>query len=60
MIYVHFIITKSLQVVTLEKAWSGHKPSVTHLRVFGYLAYAKILDARRTKFDDKKEKCIFV
>jgi len=59
MIYVHFIITKSLQVVTLEKAWSGHKLSVTHLRVFGYMAYA-ILDARRTKFDDKKEKCIFV
>jgi len=25
----------SLQVVTSEEAWSGHKPSVTHLRVFG-------------------------
>jgi hypothetical protein len=24
------------------------------------VAYAKILDARRTKLDDKSEKCIFV
>ena len=52
--------TKSLQGVIPEEAWSGHKPSVTHLRVFGCVAYAKILDARRTKLDDKSEKCIFV
>jgi hypothetical protein len=42
-------LTRSLQVVTLEKAWSGHKPSVTHLRVFGCVAYAKIPNVRRTK-----------
>ena len=52
--------TRSLQVVTPQEAWSGHKPSVTHLQVFGYVAYAKIPDARRTKLDDKSEKCIFV
>jgi transposase InsO family protein len=52
--------TRSLQAVTPEEAWSGHKPSVTHLRVFGCVAYTKILDARRTKLDDKSEKCIFV
>jgi transposase InsO family protein len=52
--------TRSLQAVTPEEAWSGHKPSVTHLRVFGCVAYAKIPDARRTKLDDKSEKCIFV
>jgi len=49
-----------LQAVTPQEAWSGHKPSVTHLRVFGCVAYAKIPDARRTKLDDKSEKCIFV
>ena len=48
--------TRSLQAVTPEEAWSGHKPSVTHLRVFGCVAYAKIPDARRTKLDDKSEK----
>lgn len=52
--------TRSLQSVTPEEAWSGHKPSVTHLRVFGCVAYAKIPDARRRKLDDKSEKCIFV
>jgi hypothetical protein len=52
--------TRSLQVVTPEEAWSGHKPSVTHLRVFGCVAYAKIPDARMNKLNDKSEKCIFV
>jgi hypothetical protein len=52
--------TRSLQGVIPEEAWSGHKPSVTHLRVFGCVAYAKIPDARRRKLDDKSEKCIFV
>jgi len=48
--------TRSLQVITPQEAWSGHKTSVTHLRVFGCVAYAKIPDARRTKLDDKSEK----
>ncbi|KAL3609588.1 hypothetical protein D5086_000608, partial [Populus alba] len=52
--------TRSLQIVTPEEAWSGHKPSVTHLQVFGCVAYVKIQDARKTKLDDKSEKCIFV
>jgi len=52
--------TRSLQVVTLEEVWSGHKLSVTHLRVFGCVAYVKIPDARRTKLNDKSEKYIFV
>jgi len=52
--------TRSLKTITLEEAWSGHKPSVTHLQVFGCVAYAKIPNARRTKLDDKSEKCIFV
>ena len=52
--------TRSLQGVIPEEAWSGHKPSVTHLRVFGCVAYAKIPDARRRKLDDKSERCIFV
>jgi len=52
--------TRSLQVDTPEEAWSGHKPSVTHLRVFGCVAYAKISDARMNKLDDKSEKCIFI
>ena len=45
---------------TLKEAWSSFKPSVSHLRVFGCIAYAKIPDTRRTKLDDKGEKCIFL
>jgi len=52
--------TRSLEAITLEEAWSGHKPSATHLRVFGCVADTKIPDARRIKLDDKSEKCIFV
>jgi len=52
--------TRSLQVVTLEEAWCGHKPCVTHLRFFGCMVYAKILDAKRTKLNDKSEKYIFI
>lgn len=52
--------TKSVNLKTSEEAWSSFKPSVAHLRVFGCIAYAKILEARRTKLDDKGEKCIFL
>ncbi|CAL5332754.1 unnamed protein product [Camellia sinensis] len=52
--------TRSLHSMTLEEAWSSHKPSVNHLRIFGCVAYTKIPEARRTKLDDKGEKCILV
>ncbi|TXG72507.1 hypothetical protein EZV62_001086 [Acer yangbiense] len=50
--------TKSLDTKTPQEAWSSHKPSVSHLRVFGSIAYIKVPDARRTKLEDKGEKCI--
>ena len=49
-----------LQDQTPQEVWSGHRPSVTHLRVFGKIAYSYILDERRKKLDDKFKKCIFV
>jgi hypothetical protein len=49
-----------VQVITPKKAWSSHKVSVILQRVFGCVAYTKTLDVRRTKLDDKSEKCIFV
>ena len=44
--------------MTPEEAWSSHKPSVNHLRIFGCVAYTKIPKPRRAKLDDKREKCI--
>ena len=40
--------------------WSGQKPSVQHLRVFGCVAYALVPKLLRKKLDAKSKKTIFV
>eukprot|EP00253_Pinus_taeda_P018564 PITA_18564 len=52
--------TKSVQNIVPKEAWSGRKHSVTHMRVFGCVAYAHVPDELRKKLDNKAEKCIFV
>ncbi|KAA0039326.1 copia-type polyprotein [Cucumis melo var. makuwa] len=52
--------TRSLWNKTPQQAWTGRKPSISHLRVFGCMAYAHIPDQKRSKLDDKSEKYIFV
>ena len=52
--------TRALQNITPEEAWSGKKPHVSHLRVFGCVAYAKVPDAMRTKLDAKATKCLML
>ncbi|KAL5764713.1 hypothetical protein ACOSQ2_017307 [Xanthoceras sorbifolium] len=44
----------------LEALWSTYKPSVSHLSIFGSIAYIKVPEVRRTKLEDKGEKCILV
>ncbi|XP_074351679.1 uncharacterized protein LOC141690813 [Apium graveolens] len=51
--------TSSVKEMTPEEAWCGVKPSVEHLRVFGCLAHAHVLDARRTKLEAKSHCCVF-
>ena len=34
--------TKALQSITLYESWHGKKPFVSHLHVFGCLAYALV------------------
>ncbi|KAL2241052.1 UNVERIFIED_CONTAM: Retrovirus-related Pol polyprotein from transposon TNT 1-94 [Sesamum indicum] len=46
--------------MTPQEAWSGYKPSVSHLRVFGSIAYTHIPDVKRTKLDNKSEKYLFI
>ncbi len=43
-----------------EEAWSGKKVSLSHLRVFGAVAYLHIDEASRDKLDAKVKKCVFV
>eukprot|EP00253_Pinus_taeda_P024602 PITA_24602 len=52
--------TKAVMNEVLEEAWSGRKQGVTHMRVFGCVAYAHIPDQLRRKLDSKGEKCIFI
>lgn len=52
--------TSSLENITPQKAWSGDKLTVSHLKVFGSVAYAHISDQMHVKLDDKSLKLIFV
>lgn len=46
--------------MTPEEAWSGRKPKISHLKVFGSTAYVWIPDATRTKLDSKSQKLMFI
>lgn len=52
--------TKRLGSMVLEEAWSEHKLSVKHFKIFGSLCYKLVPDQRRKKLDDKSEKMIFM
>lgn len=45
---------------TPQEAWSGRKPSISHLRVFRSIAYAHEPDQKRSKLDDKSERYVFI
>lgn len=46
--------------VTLEEKYIGKKPDVSHLKVFGCIAYVHLPDELRTKLDPKAEKCVLI
>ena len=52
--------TKKLEKITPEEVWSGFKPSLSHLRVFGSVAFRHIPGQLRRKLDDKGEKLLLV
>ena len=45
---------------TPQEAWSGQKPTISHLKMFDSVAYAHIPDQRRTKLEDKSKSYIFI
>ena len=45
---------------TPYQRWYGRKPDVSHLRVFGCMAYAHVPDNERRKLDKKSKKMRFV
>ncbi|GKV23723.1 hypothetical protein SLEP1_g33425 [Rubroshorea leprosula] len=52
--------TSPVPDLTPEEAWSGRRPAVDYFRIFGCIAYAHVPDKKRSKLDDKGEKCIFL
>ncbi|XP_050890965.1 uncharacterized protein LOC127096440 [Lathyrus oleraceus] len=51
---------KSIRDKTPQDAWSGQKPNLSNLKVFGCIAYAHVPDQLKKKLDDKAEKCKFL
>ena len=45
---------------TPQEAWSGQKPTISHLKVFGSVAYAHVPDQRSTKLENKRKRYIFI
>ena len=52
--------TKALEGITPFEAWSGTKPDVSFLRIFGCSAYAHVPKAERRKLDSKTRKCVLL
>jgi hypothetical protein len=52
--------TLAIHDMTPEEKFTGKKPDVSHLRVFGCIAYVHVPDEKRSKLDPKAEKCIFI
>ena len=52
--------SSALEDKTPHEVWTGKKPYLSHLRVFGCDAYVHLPKEKRTKLDNKSEKCIFI
>lgn len=52
--------TKRLHSKVPEEIWTGRKPSVKHLRVFGSLCWNHVPEEKRRKLDDRSECMILV
>ena len=51
---------KYLYGMTPFEAWSGHKPDVTHFRIFGSRAWARIPTKKRKDLQPQSQECLFV
>ncbi|GBP45102.1 Retrovirus-related Pol polyprotein from transposon TNT 1-94 [Eumeta japonica] len=53
-------VTTSLNYRTPFEIWTGRKPDVSHLRIFGSTIMVHVPKQKRLKWDRKAEKCILV
>jgi hypothetical protein len=52
--------SSTLDDKTPQEVWTGKKPSLTHLKVFGCDAYVHVPKENKSKLDKKAKKCIFI
>jgi len=52
--------TSSLKRMTPHEVWFKRKPDISHLRVWGCLAYVFIQKDKRRSLESHMEKCVFV
>ena len=52
--------TAMIHGMTPDEKFTGKKPDLSHLKVFGCLAYVHIPDELRSKLHPKAEKCVFI
>jgi len=52
--------TTTVHGMTPKEKFIGKKPDVSHLKMFGCIAYVHVLDEKRSKLDPKIKKCIFI
>ena len=52
--------TKAVRNINSDEGWFHRKPNVSHLKVFGCIAYALVDENNQGKMDKKSEKCIFI
>ena len=50
---------RRLRDMTLEEAFTGEKPEIGHLRIFGCPVYVHVPQERRTKLDPSGRKGVF-
>jgi hypothetical protein len=52
--------SRSVGNKTPQEAWSGYKPSVSHLKIFGSIAHVHVPDQQRKKIDERSKLYIFI
>nr|GMC71737.1 zinc finger BED domain-containing protein RICESLEEPER 2-like [Ipomoea batatas] len=52
--------TLAVKDQTPKEAWSGTKPSVEYICIFGCISHVHVSDSKRTKLDDKSMSCVLL
>lgn len=56
----NLLSTEALVEKTPYEYWTGHRPRITHLRVFGSVVYACVPKDLHRKFDNPAQKSVFI